>query len=102
LATRGWFEILAQVYNGSNHTFGYIQTNKKGPRTSTHFSDRVLRKIFGTVRKKVAADGRNLHNKKFHNLYCSPSIIRVIKSGKIRWPGHVLCVEEYAKFGRKT
>jgi hypothetical protein len=32
---------------------------------------------------------RKLHNEELHNLYCSPSIIRIIKSGRVRWEGHV-------------
>jgi hypothetical protein len=30
-----------------------------------------------------------LHNEELHNLYCSPSIIRIIKSRRVRWAGHV-------------
>jgi hypothetical protein len=33
--------------------------------------------------------GRALHNEELHNLYCSPSIIRIIKSRRMRWAGHV-------------
>jgi hypothetical protein len=32
---------------------------------------------------------RKLHNEELHNMYCSPSIIRIIKSGRMRWAGHV-------------
>jgi hypothetical protein len=37
---------------------------------------------------------RRLHNEKLHNLYASSSIIRVIKSSRIRWVGHVACMGE--------
>jgi hypothetical protein len=52
------------------------------------FENRVLRKIFGPKREE---DGswRKLHNDEIHNLYSSPNIIRVIKSRRFRWAGHV-------------
>jgi hypothetical protein len=52
------------------------------------FENRVLRKIFGLKREE---DGswRKLHNDKLHNLYSSPNIVRVIKSRRMRWAGHV-------------
>jgi hypothetical protein len=37
----------------------------------------------------VTRDWRKLHNEELHNLYCSPSIIRMIKSRRMRWAGHV-------------
>jgi hypothetical protein len=51
--------------------------------------DRVLRKIFGLKRDEVIVDWRKLHNVELHNLYCSPSIIRMMKSRRMRWAGHV-------------
>jgi hypothetical protein len=52
------------------------------------FENRVLRKIFGPKRVE---DGswRKLHNDKLHSLYSSPNIVRVIKSRRMRWAGHV-------------
>jgi hypothetical protein len=38
---------------------------------------------------EVTADRRKLHKKELHNLYSSPSIIRIIKSRRMRWAGHV-------------
>jgi hypothetical protein len=49
----------------------------------------VLRRIFGPKRDAVTAGWRKLHNEELHNLYCSPSIIRMIKSRRIRVAGHV-------------
>jgi hypothetical protein len=43
------------------------------------FENRVLRRIFGTKRDGVTGGWRKLHNKELHNLYSSPSIIRIIK-----------------------
>jgi hypothetical protein len=53
------------------------------------FENRVLRRIFGLKRDEVMGDWRKLHNKELHDLYSSPSIIRVIKSRKMRWAEHV-------------
>jgi hypothetical protein len=52
------------------------------------FENRVLRKIFETKREE---DGscRKLHNDELHSLYSSPNIVRVIKSRRSRWAGHV-------------
>jgi hypothetical protein len=48
----------------------------------------VLRRIFGPKRDEVTGGWRKLHNKELHDLYSSPSIIR-IKSRRMRWAGHV-------------
>jgi hypothetical protein len=53
------------------------------------FENRVLRRIFGPKRDRVTGGWRNLHNKELHNLYSSPCIIKIIKSRKMRWAGHV-------------
>jgi hypothetical protein len=53
------------------------------------FQNRVLRRIFGPRRDEVTGDWRKLHNEELHNLYSSPSIIRMIKSRRMRWAGHV-------------
>jgi hypothetical protein len=52
------------------------------------FENRVLRKIFGPKRDE---DGswRKLHNDELYSLYSSPNIVRVIKSRRMRWAGHV-------------
>jgi len=53
------------------------------------FENRVLRRIFGPMRDEVTGECRKLHNEELHDLYCSPSIVRVIKSRRMRWAGHV-------------
>jgi hypothetical protein len=50
----------------------------------------VLRGIFGPKRDEVIGGWRKLHNEELHNLYCSPSIIRMIKTRRMRWAGHVV------------
>jgi hypothetical protein len=53
------------------------------------FENRVLKRIFGTKRDEVTGGWRKLHNEELHDLYCSASIIRIIKSRRMRWAGHV-------------
>jgi hypothetical protein len=53
------------------------------------FENRVLRRIFGPKRDEVTGERRKLHRGQLHNLYSSPDIIRQIKSGRMRWAGHV-------------
>jgi hypothetical protein len=51
--------------------------------------NRVLRGIFGPKRDEVTGEWRKLHNEELHDLYCSPTIVRLIKSRIMRWAGHV-------------
>jgi hypothetical protein len=53
------------------------------------FENKVLRRIFGPKRDEVTGEWRRLHNKELYALYSSPNIIRVIKSRRLRWAGHV-------------
>jgi hypothetical protein len=53
------------------------------------FENRVLRRIFGQKRDGVTGGWRKLYNEELHNLYSSPSIIRITKSRRMRWVGHV-------------
>jgi hypothetical protein len=59
------------------------------------FGNGVLRRIFGTKTVEVIGGWRKLHIEELHNLYSLPSIIRMIKSRKMRWAGHV------AQMGRR-
>jgi hypothetical protein len=52
------------------------------------FENRLLTRISGSKRDEMAGSWRKLHNEELHNLYSSPSTIRIIKSRKIRWAGH--------------
>jgi hypothetical protein len=58
------------------------------------FENRVLRRMFGPKRDEVAGDWRKLHNVEFHNLPSLPNIIRVIKSRRMKWAGHMNGGEE--------
>ena len=53
------------------------------------FENRMLRRIFGPKRDKVRREWRKLHNEELHDLYCIPNILRVIKSRRMGWAGHV-------------
>jgi hypothetical protein len=58
------------------------------------FENRVLRRIFGPKRDEGTGEWRKLHNEELRALYSSPSIIRIIKSRRMRWEGHVARMEE--------
>jgi hypothetical protein len=51
--------------------------------------NRVLRGIFAPKREEVIGGWRKLQNEELHNLYGSPSMIRIMKSRRMRWAGHV-------------
>jgi hypothetical protein len=48
------------------------------------FENRALRKVFGRKTEGITGERRKLHNEELHNLYCSPNIIRMIKSKTLR------------------
>jgi hypothetical protein len=54
------------------------------------FENRVLRRIFEPRRDEVTGGRRKLHNEELHDLYSSPSVIRMIKSRMMRWAGPVV------------
>jgi hypothetical protein len=58
------------------------------------FKNRVLRRIFGPKRGEVTGGWRKLRKEELHNLYSSPSIIRMVKSRRMRWSGHVAQMDE--------
>jgi hypothetical protein len=59
------------------------------------FENKVLKRIFGPKRDEVTGGWRKLHNEELRDLNSSPSIIRIIKSRRMRWAGHV------ARMGKK-
>jgi len=69
---------------------------------STYFTERklrmfenmVVRRTFGPRRDEVTAEWKRLHNEELNDLYSSSNIVRVIKSRRMRWTGHVACMGE--------
>jgi len=58
------------------------------------FENMVLRRIFEPRRDEVTVEWRRLHNEELNGLYSSPNIVRVIKSRRMRWAGHVARIGE--------
>jgi hypothetical protein len=58
------------------------------------FEYRVLRRVFGTKRDEVTRKLRKLYNEELSDLYYFPNIVRVVKSRRMRWAGHVVCMGE--------
>ena len=54
----------------------------------------MLRRIFGPRRDGVTGEWRRLHNEELNDLYSSPNIVRMIKSRRVRWAGHVVRMGE--------
>ena len=53
------------------------------------FENRVLRRVFGPKRDEVTGEWRKLHNEVLSDLYSLPNIVRVVKSRRMRWAGHM-------------
>jgi hypothetical protein len=69
------------------------------------FENRVLRKIFGPKSNEVTGGWRKLHNEKLRDLDYSSSIIRMIKSRRMRWAGHVARMRKrrmYVEYWRES
>jgi hypothetical protein len=58
------------------------------------FENRVLRRVFEPKRDDVTGEWRKLHNEELNDLYSLPNIVRVVKSRRMRWAGHVARIGE--------
>jgi hypothetical protein len=58
------------------------------------FENRVLRRILGSMKDEMIGGWGRLHDMELYNFHASPKIIRMIKSKRIRWEGHVTRVRE--------
>jgi hypothetical protein len=58
------------------------------------FENMLLRKVFGPKRDEVTEEWRKLHNEELGDLYPLPNIVRVVKSRRMRWAGHVALMGE--------
>jgi hypothetical protein len=54
----------------------------------------VLERILESKRDEIIEDFKNVHNEELHKIYTSTNIVRLIKSWRIRWAGHLACTEE--------
>jgi hypothetical protein len=62
------------------------------------FENRVLRRILGPKRDEVTGEWRKLHNEELNDVYFSPNAVRMIKSRRMRWEGHVARVREWKDY----
>jgi hypothetical protein len=70
--------------------FARTMKNSTGKRESNNnISNNIKENLFGPERDGVTGGWRKLHNEDLHNVCSSPSIIRIIKSRRMRWAGHV-------------
>jgi hypothetical protein len=58
------------------------------------FENRLLRRTFGFKRDEIMREWGKLHIEELNDLYSLPNIVQVLKSRRIRWAGHVACIEE--------
>jgi hypothetical protein len=85
------YETWDHVFSGTDvdtlfHSF--LNTYFRIVYSSFQFKN-LTRRIFGPQRDGVMGGWKKLHNEELRNLYSSPSIIRIIKSRRMRWAGHV-------------
>jgi hypothetical protein len=66
-----------------------LSLSLRDERSLRVFENMVLRRTFGPERDEVTGGWKKLHNEELHGLYSSPNIIRMIKSRRMRWAGHV-------------
>ena len=62
------------------------------------FENRVLRRVFGPKRDKLIGEWRKLRNEELNDVYSLPNIVRVVKSRRMRWAGHVARTGEDKRF----
>jgi hypothetical protein len=82
--------ILPVVLYGCE-TWSLTLTEERSLRV---FENRVLRRLFGPKRDEVTGEWRKLHNEELSDLYSLPNTVRVVKSRRMRWAGHVACMGE--------
>jgi hypothetical protein len=58
------------------------------------FENRVLRRIFGPKRDELTRGWRKLHNDEMRDLYSSPSTVKMVKSRRMMWVGHIVRMGE--------
>jgi hypothetical protein len=86
--------ISLVMKNGSVWVRNLVSNIKGEEHRLRVFENKVLRRIFGPKRDDVTGEWTKLHNEELHTLYSSPNIIRMIKSRRMRWAGHVARMRE--------
>jgi hypothetical protein len=86
MCVEGAYFMMLSVYLHGCETWSLTLRKKHGLRV---FENRVLRRIFGPKRDEETGGWTKQHNEELHNLYSSPSIVRTIKSIRMRWAEHV-------------
>jgi len=81
-----YITIILPVVMYGCETWSLILREERKLRVSENI---VLRRIYGPRRDEVTGDWRRLHNEELNDLYSSPNIVRVIKSRRMSWVGHV-------------
>ena len=97
MSTQNWTFPLIHVFMETDFIYGYLHTwslTLREGRKLRVFENMVLRRIFGSRSDEVTGEWRRMHNEELNDLYCSPSIVRVIKSRGMRWAGHVARIGE--------
>jgi len=82
--------ILPLSFNGCK-TWSLTLKEKRRQRA---FENRMLSRIFGSKRDEVAGEWRKLHNEELTEVYCSPNIVRMTNSRRMRWEGNAACMGE--------
>ena len=85
------FNRTPSVYTSGSHTCFFLLREERRLRV---FENRVLRRVFGPKRDEVTGEWRKLHNEELSDLYSLPNIVRVVKSRRMRWAGHVARIGE--------
>jgi hypothetical protein len=88
------------MMNGERRSFKWFKCRYGYGIILTVFENRVLRRMFEPKRDEVTGEWRKLNNVELHNLYSSPNIVRVIKSSRMRWAGHVARMREERGVGK--
>jgi hypothetical protein len=96
------YKVLLTKYHWGNQ----VKKTEMGRTCGTYGGEerciQGFRRIFGPKRDEVTGEWRRLHNKELYALYSSPNIIRVMKSRRLRWTGHVTRMGERIGFNGET